>query len=305
VAVDSSGNIYFADTGNHRIRKVDTAGVVTTFAGVGQPGFGGDGAAATSALLSAPADVALDGTGNLYIADVNNERVRKVSTLGVITTVAGNGLPGFAGDTGLATAARLDTPISIALDAAGNLYIVDANNKRIRKVDGSTGFITTFAGTGTPAYRAIDENVAANTAQIDPLGVAVDNAGNVYIADTGNNRIRKVDGAGLITTVAGNGSVGFAGDGGPAVSAHLDGPTRVSATAAGSFLIADGNNFRIRVVDQAGTITTLAGNGVAGSAGDGGDALAAEMESPGCLTVDAAGATYITDTWNHRVRKVK
>ena len=208
VAVDGSGNLYIADRNNNRIRKVDSSGNISTVAGTGTAGFSGDGAAATAAQLQNPQGVALDGSGNLYIADRGNQRIRKVDSAGVISTVAGNGMAGFGGDSGAATAAQLWDPSRVALDGAGNLYIVDRVNDRIRKVD-SAGVISTVAGR---------EQLST------PWGVASDGAGNLYIADTGNHRIHKVDSAGVISTVAGSGTAGFSGDGGAATAAQLNFP---------------------------------------------------------------------------------
>ncbi len=194
VAMDGAGNLYIADRDNERIRKVDTNGVITTVAGNGTNGYAGDGGAATNAELANPIGVAADGTGNLYIADFINNRIRKVDTNGVITTVAGNGAFGYAGDGGEATHAELNSPTSVAMDGAGNLYIADMHNQRIRKVD-ANGVITTVAGNGTNGY-AGDGGAATNSELNLPHSVAVDGVGNLYIADAGNMRIRKVSVAG-------------------------------------------------------------------------------------------------------------
>ena len=252
VALDGAGNLYIVDNNNHRIRKVDSAGVITTVAGTGtadtqgriRGGFSGDGGAATAAQLAYPRKVALDGAGNLYIADSGNDRIRKVSATGVITTVAGTGMAGFSGDGGAATAAQLYSPYGVALDGAGNLYFADNRNERIRKVD-SAGVITTVAGTGI--YGFSGDGGAATAAQLNsPYGVALDGSGNLYIADTSNQRIRKVDSAGVITTVAGSGIFGFGGDGGAAVAAQLKLPFGVAVDGAGNLYIADNRNDRIR-----------------------------------------------------------
>ena len=206
VAVDAAGTLYIADTDNNRIRKVTTAGVITTVAGNGLAGAGGDGGQAVFASLHSPHGVAVDAAGNLYIADTDNNRIRKVTPAGIITTVAGTGISGHSGDGGPATAARLNYPVGVAVDAAGNLYIADTGNSRIRKVT-PAGVITTLAGTGIGGYSG--DGGPATAAQLKyPFGVAVDAAGNLYIADSGNNSIRKVTPAGIITTVAGNGTAG-------------------------------------------------------------------------------------------------
>ena len=302
VAVDGAGNLYIADTGNHRIRKVDSTGTITTIAGTGEGGFSGDGGAATAAQLSFPYDVVVDGAGNLYIADTSNHRIRKVDSTGTITTIVGTGVGGFSGDGGAATAAQLNSPSGVALDGAGNLYIVDQSNHRIRKVD-STGTITTIAGTGL--YGFSGDGGAATAAQLGfPYGVAVDGADNLYIADRSNQRIRKVDSAGTITTIAGTGEGGFSGDGGPATVAELSSPYGVAVDGAGNLYIVDWFNQRIRKVDSAGTITTIAGTDLYGFSGDGGAATAAQLDSPIGVAVDGAGNLYIADTSNHRIRKV-
>ena len=299
VALDGAGNLYIADTGNHRIRKVDAAGVISTVAGDGTPGFGGDGGPAVAAQLRSPTGVAVDGAGNLYIADVNNHRIRKVDAAGAITTVAGDGTFGYSGDGGVAVAAQLNLPRGVAPDGAGNLYIADWVNGRIRKVD-AAGVITTVAGGGP-----VGDGGAAVAAQLyAPYGVAPDGAGNLYIADANNHRIRKVDAAGMITTVAGDGTPGFGGDGGPAVAAQLRSPTGVAVDGAGNLYIADSFNHRIRKVDAAGGISTVAGTGTWGFGGDGGAAEAAQLASPYGVTLDGAGNLYIADRSNNRIRKV-
>ena len=285
VAVDSAGNIYIADTGNLRVRKV-VNGVITTLAGNGTPGFSGDNGPAASAQFGeyfpqdddpntytvGPTGVAVDFAGNVYIADTNNNRIRKVSN-GVITTMAGNGSAGFTGDGGEAAKAPLLEPYSVAVDSAGNLYIADTLNNRLRKV--SNGVIATLAGDGELRFGG--DNGPAGSAQLyDPYGIAVDSAGNVYIADTLNNRIRKVSN-GVITTVAGNGTPGFSGDNGPAISAQLSAPIGVAVDSAGNLYIADVNNYRVRKVSN-GVITT-----VPGTVGF----------TPFAVAVDPAGDLYI------------
>src|SRR6266480_964100 len=307
VAVDSSGNLYIADLGNERIRKIAAAtGIITTVAGNGVLGFTGDGGAATKASLNSPASVAQDASGNLYIAEYANHRIRKVtSATGIITTVAGNGSASFAGDGGAATSASLNSPNGVALDAGGNLYIADLGNERIRKVAAATGIITTVAGNGVFGF-AGDGGAATNASLSVPVGVAVDAGGNLYIADHSNNRIRKVTpGTGIITTVAGNGSPSFAGDGGAATSASISRPDGVALDASGNLYIADYVNHRIRKVDAAtGIITTMAGNGNPTFAGDGGAATSASMYVPTGVALDASGNLYIADYGNQRIRKV-
>ena len=246
LAVDGSGDVYIADTNNHRVRKVDSSGTITTFAGTGASGFGGDGGSATSSLLSFPRGVAVDGSGNVYIADTGNHRVRKVDSSGTITTFAGTGASGFGGDGGSATSSLLSFPRGVAVDGSGNVYIADTGNHRVRKVD-SSGTITTFAGTGASGFGG-DGGSATSSLLSFPRGVAVDGSGNVYIADWGNHRVRKVDSSGIISTIAGTGSRGFGGDGGSATLALLWGPERVTVDGSGNVYIADTGNNRVRRV---------------------------------------------------------
>jgi uncharacterized protein (TIGR03437 family) len=295
VAVDSAGNLYIADTDNDSVRKVSD-GVITTVAGNGTPSFSGDGGLAAGAPLNLPSGVALDSAGNLYIADSFNSRIREVSG-GVITTVAGNGKPGFSGDNGPATSAQFWDAESVAVDAAGNLYIADSGNARIRQV--SNGTITTVAGNGTQGFSG--DNGPATSAQLNyPESVAVDSAGNLYIADNFNNRIRKVSN-GVFTTVAGDGTAGFSGDNGPATSAQLAGPHGVAVDAAGNLYIADSFNERIRKVSN-GVITTIAGNGTVGFRGDNGPGTSAQLNYPWGVAVDSAGNVYVAELQNDRVR---
>src|ERR1017187_406178 len=203
-AVDSAGYLYIADNGNNRIRKVSPSGTIITVAGDGSNGYSGDGGPATSAQLSGPAGVAVDGSGNLYIADSYNQRIRKVSPSGIISTLAGGGTNGYSGDGGPATSAEVGGPAGLAVDGAGNLYIADSYNQRVRKVSPS-GIISTVVGDGTWGDSG-DGGPAASAEVGDPIGVAVDGAGSLYIADAGNGRIRKVSPGGIITTVAGNGT---------------------------------------------------------------------------------------------------
>ncbi|MFI5112212.1 MAG: choice-of-anchor D domain-containing protein [Terriglobales bacterium] len=284
-----------------------TPGIITTVAGGGSGCFGqtdsvGDGCPATSAEITYPLGLAVDSAGNLYIADEANYRIRKVDASGFITKVAGNGTPGYSGDGGPATSAGLNLPFGVAVDSAGNLYIADRDNYRIRKVDAS-GIITTVAGNGSYGYNG--DNIAATSAELRrPEGVAVDSAGNVYIADTFNFRIRKVDASGTITTVAGKGTRGYSGDGGPATSAELYTPAGVAVDSARNLYIADSNSSRVRKVDASGTITTVAGNGSFGYNGDNIAAASAELSFPLAVAVDSAGNLYIADQGNNRIRKV-
>ncbi len=302
VAVDAAGNLYIADLDNHRIRKVDTAGNISTVAGNGMAAYSGDGGQATSASLNRPEGVAVDTANNLYIADSFNNRIRKVDTAGVISTFAGTGNFGHSGDGGAATSAWFNTPYSVAVDAAGNLYIADYSNHRIRKVD-TNNVITTVAGNGTAGYGG--DGGAATSARLDfPTGVAADGAGNLYIADLNNNRIRKVNPDGVITTVAGTGTAGYNGDNRQAISAQLNAPYGVAADWTGNLYITDRSNNRIRQVAPDGVITTVAGTGTAGYGGDGGQATSAQLDGPWGVALDAARNLYIADRGNNRIRRV-
>ena len=313
VAVDGAGNLFIADWSNYRIRKVDSAGTITTMAGTGESGFSGDGGPAVQAQLAIPTGVAVDGAGNLFIADTGNYRIRKVNSAGTITTVAGSGETGafgggFSGDGGPATEALLGGTTGVAVDGAGNLFIADWSNNRIRKVD-SAGVISTVAGGGGGPLNGEDGGPAVQAALFYPRGVAVDGVGNLFIADTGNHRIRKVDSVGTITTVAGTVRGRFGGDGGPAAEAQLAIPTGVAVDGASNLFIADLGNHAIRKVDSAGTITTIAGSGEigimdGGFSGDGGPATEALLSGPEGVTVDGAGNVYFADKGNHRIRKV-
>ena len=298
--VDGSGNVYSSDSGNNVVVKITPGGQMTVVAGIpGQSGFSGEGGPGTAALLNYPSALALDASGNLYIDDQNNGRVRKLDINGIITTVAGNGFFGYSGDGGPAVNAQLSGPAGVAV-ANGTIYIADSGNNVIRQVT-SAGMISTFAGTGVYGY-AGDGDGPLGAELANPQGLAVDASGNLYIADFGNGRIREIAG-GVITTVAGGGPCCF-GDGGPAVSAFLNSPTGIAFDGSGNLYIADSNDNRVREVDTTGTITTVAGAGAIGFSGDGGPATNASLWYPGGVAVDAAGSLYINDTDNNRIRKV-
>jgi len=299
LAIDSSGNLYIADSLNNRLRKV-AGTTISTIAGSGGFSYSGDGGPATAAQLNAPEAVAVDVSGNVYIADTANNVVRQVSTKGVISTIAGNGTAGFGGDGGAATSAQLSAPQGLAVDASGNIFVADTANARVRKISGGT--ITTVAGSGTQGYSG--DGAAATSAQLNtPVGLAVDKSGNVYIADVDDSVVRKVSTGGTITTVAGNGSQGYSGDTGPAASAMLNGPEGVAVDASGNLYISDTLNGVIRKVTASGTISTVAGNGIDGYSGDGGPATSAEFGSPVGIVVDISGSLYIADS-GARIRKV-
>lgn len=301
VAVDASGSLYIADS-LHRVRRISPAGVIETKAGKGFASFSGDGGPAASAQIFNPQGVAVNVNGELFIADQANERIRKVTADGRIHTIAGAGIRFFGGDGGAAVWAYLAAPSAVAADIAGNLFIVDTGNNRIRKV-AADGTITTVAGGGAEGF-AGDGGPSVMAALRGPQSVAVDSAGNLYIADTGNNRIRKVTIDGNIQTVAGSGAAGFAGDGGPATSAAFDTPQSVVLDMAGNLFVADRFNHRIRRVTPSGVVTTVAGNGTAGFAGDGGPAESAMLFGPGSVAVDGSGNLFIADTGNGRIRRV-
>jgi len=285
LAVDKSGALYIADGLNNRVRKV-SGGVITTVAGNGTAGFTGDNAAATSAELSNPTGVAVDASGNLYIADSGNNVVRKVAN-GTITTFAGNNSTGagYSGDTGTATGAQLNNPVGVAVDASGNVYIADAGNNAVRQVGG--GNIITAAVGFT-----------------HPDGVAIDSSGNLYVADTVARRIVKFSG-GVYTTVAGTGQPAFGGDDGPGTQAALNAPMGLAVDASGNVYIADTLNGRIRKLTPSGTITTIAGTGALYFSGDGGPATQAALYFPRGVAVDQSGNIYIADTANSVIRQLQ
>ncbi len=302
VARDSAGTLYIADVENHRIRKVDGSGLISTVAGTGIADDGGDGGLATDAALRYPSAVALDLAGNLYVADVENHRIRKVDGSGLISTVAGTGIAGDSGDGGSAIGAALNYPSGVAVDGAGVLYIADTGNNRVRTVD-LGGAIQAFAGTGVAGYSG-DEGPAMSALLNNPESIALDNLGHVYIADTWNDRVRRVDGAGMISTVAGNGNYGFSGDGGPATAAALASPMSLVLDPFGVLYIADRDNARVRKVENSGTISTVAGVGTEGYSGDGEGSAAALLFQPCGLSLSADSGLDIAEQGNHRVRHI-
>ena len=300
VAVDGQGNVYISDSGNARVRKV-SGRTITTIAGTGTAGFSGDGGPAAAAQLNQPEGLAVDGQGNLYIADYGSHRVRRVSPDGVITTIAGTGKQGFSGDGGLATSAQLEYPEGVAVDGRGSVYIADTGNSRVRKV-GQGGTITTIAGTGETGFSG-DGGRATSASLFRPSDVAADGRGNVYIADFLHYRVRKVSPAGTITTIAGTGGTDSSGDGGRATAAELI-PTSVALDRQGNVYVGDFHNDRVRKVTPGGAITTVAGIGIRGSRGDDGPATAAQLADPSGVAIDVQGNLYIADYGNQRVRKV-
>ncbi len=302
VTVDGTNGVYIADAENHRIRMVAPDGTIRTVAGVGTPGATGDNGQATTAQLRSPLAIAMDGSGGFYIADTGNHRIRRVFANGIIVTVAGIGTPGFSGDGGFATAAQLNFPSGLAADAAGNLYISEYGNHRIRKLDGA-GFISTIAGTGVAGFNG--DNQQATTAQLNtPRALALDAEGNILVADFNNQRIRKLTPGANITTIAGTGSAGFSGDGGPATAAQLQSPSGVTVDSQNSVYIADYGNHRIRKLSATGIVTTYAGTGTAAFSGDGGNATAVHLNGPWGVAVNSARDVFIADAFNHRIRRV-
>ncbi len=298
VVVDATGNVYFTDFYFNRIRKVDPSGVISTFAGNGNWRYGGDGVPATAAAFD-PFSLALDKDGNVYISDQSNNRIRKISVAtGMISTVAGSGSYGFSGDGGTATAAKLASPAFVSFDSAGNMFIADQDNNRVRKV-GPDGVIGTVAGTG------VGDGGPATSAFLNrPSGVAYDALGNIYVADSEAHRIRKVAPDGLITTLAGNGTAGFSGDGGPASDAQVASPYAVALDQGGNVYIADSLNYRIRKISLDGTIRTIAGTGTEGLTGEAGMATSARIGLATNIAVDQNGTVYFNDLSANRVRKV-
>jgi len=304
---DSSHNLYIADSGFNRVREVTGGtgtGKINTLAGNGTPAWSGDGGLATSANLYAPFKAILDSSGNLYISDVSNQVVRMVSkSTGNITTFAGtNCCYGFAGDGGPANAAVLNHPVGLAFDSSGNLYIGDSNNHRIRMV-APNGIITTVAGNGNPGFSG-DGGPATKAELNEPFGIAFDPYGNLFIADSANNRIRVLMTNGTITTVAGNGKAGYSGDMIPAIAAELNQPFDVAFDPYGNLYIADSNNFRIRKVTTSGTILTVGGGTGEGYSGDGFIGTNAKLNSASGVVVDSSNNVFIADSGNNVIREL-
>jgi sugar lactone lactonase YvrE len=305
VCSDRMGNIYIADNRNNKVRMVAPTGIITTYAGTGIHGYGGDGYPAISATFNTVSNVASDTSGNIYIVDNYNNLIRMVNPSGIVNTIAGTFVSaGFAGDGGPATNAQLSTPTSVSADTYGNLYIADAGNNRVRKVSG--GYISTIAGcdlTDATGYRG-DGGPAISALFMMGGGIAYDTLRNLYVADAGNNVIRKIDSNGIVTTIAGNGALGYSGDGLPATSAQLNSPTSVAVDKHGNIFIGDENNYAIRKIDPSGIITTYAGNGIRGFGGDGHRADSAKLGNPASICLDNIGNLYISDLGNARIRKV-
>ncbi len=317
VVVDAAGNVFFADSNDQRIRKIAAGtGLISTVAGSGVASTycntaNGDGGAATSATFaSSPQSIALDGAGNLYIADTAGHRVRKVSAqTGIITTIAGaisgsgNSCAHDNGDGGLATAASVNAPDGVLVDGAGNVYIAD-NGNYVRKITASTGIINTIAGTGTGSFSG-DGGPGTSATVNGPAQMAMDAAGDLYIADYHNQRVRMLTPAGMITTVAGNGTRSSTGNGGAATSATLDNPNSVALDPAGNLYITEEANHIRKVTAATGVISTVVGNGTAGATGDGGAATAGEINTPEGVGIDGAGNIYVADTNDNKIRVIQ
>ncbi len=297
LAIDRSGNLFFADMGNHRVRRVDTSGIITTVAGTGDVGFDGDEGPASLATLHLPDGVALDPLGNLFIADRGNARIRRVDAdTQIITTVAGDPSEGL----------ELKRPSGILVDFDGDIVFSDLRNHRVFELDLGDGTVESLAGTGVPGFSQ-DGGLGTEAELNFPTAVAIDAAGDLLFAEFLNNRIRKVDAlTGVITTVAGAGQASFTGDSGPATEASLLTPEDLLIDAQGNLLITDRGNARIRVVDsETGLIGTVAGTGIFDFSGDGDPALETSLRSPRGITLDEQGRLLIADTLNHRIRRVE
>jgi sugar lactone lactonase YvrE len=290
VAVDGQGNIYVADAFNARIRMISTSGTVSTFAGNGTAGFADGGP--TTAEFNSPTSVAVDAAGNIYVADVENQRIRKITASGTVSTYAGSGVSGFL-DGAMATA-QFSFPSGVALDGQGNLYVADAANNRVRKII-SSGTVSTLAGNGTAGF------LDGSSAEFNFLSsVCADGQGNIYVGDYNNNRLRKITPAGVTSTLAGSGTGGYLD--GTGTAAQFNGLEGVACDADGNVYVADQKNNRIRMVTPSGIVTTVAGNGTAGFA-DGAGA-SAEFNAPFGVVVDGQGNVLVADQLNDRIRKI-
>lgn len=318
MVLDTAGNLYIADQANYRIRKVDTSGNISTIAGTGTKGDTGDTKAATSAEIGSIGGIAVDSSGNVYITDTAQNVIRKISSSGIITLLAGTGTAGFSGDTtaytiaynaannittvALASAAEISAPTGIAVDSKGNVFFSDTGNHRIREIFAADSTITTIAGDGNGAYYG--DGAGAIYSEINhPTSMVFDASDNLYFADSLNHRVRRIAvGGGTITTIAGAGEPGFSGDGGLAANALLHYPESVALDSTGNLYIADFINNRVRMVTPGGLISTIAGSGKFGSSGDGGAALDARMYFPCGVAVNASGNVYVIDSLNNRIR---
>jgi sugar lactone lactonase YvrE len=302
---DAAGNLYVAEARNHCVRRIDrSTGVITTVAGTGSAGYSGDGGPATEATLNEPYSLRVDRNGDIYIVDRLNAAVRKVAAAtGIITTIAGMGEPGYGGDGGPGNQAQLREPNDCFLDGQVGLLIADIQDQRVRRLDLSTGIITTFAGNGEKV-RAGDGRAAAEASIVGARAVCMDRQGNTYICEREGNGVRKVDSRGIMSTFAGTGERGYTGDGGPALAATWGAPKAIRCDQQGNVVVVDTENHAIRRIDAAtGIVTTIAG-GHKGGEGDGGNATDAGLDRPHGCDIDREGNIYIADSNNHRVRVV-
>ncbi len=302
VAVDSSGNVYVADTFNFLIRKITPAGVVTTFAGSGVTGSA-DGTG-TAASFTAPFGIAVDSSGNVYVADTFSNLIRKITPAGVVTTFAGGGGSGAVGsgaDDGTGTAASFNAPFGIAVDSSGNVYVADSMNNLIRKIT-PAGVVTTLAGGGGSGAvgSGADDGTGTAASFSSPYGIALDSSDNVYVADSVNNLIRKITPAGVVTTLAGSG--GFGADNGTGAAASFDTPTSIAVDSSGNVYVADMMNDLIRKITPDGVVTTLAGSSTFGDTD--GIGTAASFNIPYGIAADSSGNLYVSDLDNFLVRKI-
>lgn len=305
VAVDGGGNVYIGAVSCRKVFKISALGTITTYVGTGTGGSTGDGGPATSATIGMPSSLAVDRFGNLFISDNENSVIRKVNAAGIISTIAGDASVvggGYGGDGGPASAALLQWPEGIAVDTTGNLYVADNGNNIIRKISLS-GIITRIAGNGSWSYSG-DGGPAMAAGLQAPRGLAVDRKGNIYVSDGISQRVRKISTSGIITCIAGNGTAGYAGDGGPATAANLRYPRGMSADRYCNVFIADGGNHAIRMVDTNNIITTYAGIGGPGHSGDGGPAYLALISYPYDVAIDGNGYKYIAELNGAYVRKI-
>jgi DNA-binding beta-propeller fold protein YncE len=308
VGFDAHGNLYFSDTFNHCIRRVDArTGVITTCAGCGEAGYSGDGGPANRARFNEPYGIAVDNTGNIYVADRHNHCVRRIDgSSGVVTTFAGNASSGSGGDDGPASRAGMVEPNGLALDPARTrLFIADVADHRVRVVDLASEVVWTFAGTGEPEHSG-DGGPATAAGIHGARAVKVAADGTVYILERQGSTLRAIDPhSGIITTVAGTGERAYGGDGGPALAASFNAPKELAIDREGNLLVVDTENHVIRRVDiQTRTVATIVGSGRQGGDGDGGPARAAALDRPHGAAAAADGSIYIGDTNNHRIRKV-
>lgn len=299
---DSNGDLYIACGAPNRVRKIDANGIITTIAGDGTSGYSGDGGPATNARFRLPTSVVFDSVGNIYISDKLNFAIRKIDAVsGIISTVCGDGIQGYTGDGGPASSARLFSPETIFIDRRGNMYVAENSKHVVRKIS-TSGIITTIAGTGVAGYNG--DGILATTAQLYfPQSIAVDDFGQIYIADLSNFRIRKIDSFGIISTFGGNGVGTYIGDSIPATSAQFF-PNCIKFDNENNLYIGGDNSHRVYKIDEYGYFYTVAGNGLAAHAGDGGLATAASINRPGDVAMDACENLYISENVGNYIRKV-